>query len=725
MSEYATDSRLPKLIEIDKASGKLQPSEAFPGYIEFVPSDDERKDIERMLGAEIPQTIKDYQPIWQDAMENADAYRHRKMALPDGKEILPSPLAQIAADQIIASLYNTILRTDPIISVNPYFPQIYDVMMPMELPGMDGGMTTATIPVKRDAEKVAMTWEMGYRYLLETRINFSERLRQVVTDIVKGEQPCWIKVCWNPRTQQTFEPTMTGPFIDLSEKREAYQQIGDGIEWHVLPVYNIIRPINEHDPQAARWIAERLPESPDDFLLSYYKGEYPLVIDDTEALKLSKQVTDTRTLDEQRRVTADAAMMKCDVWLVWFYRDVKMPLGGDAKRKIVKRLSLMGYYHAGANRLLSCFRNPYDHERRIYIPCFYLKDAHELNGTSAVGTIKWHQRTKSQTIGLELQNASAANNVSYKCDPDSQAWDYLQAHPEWRPNEVIPCKEGDFLEQFRKGAEHYSLLPLSQYVDNDAMRAVNLSDFETGQSIPGRTPAATVSQILQQGQQVPLMLLRTIGDAIAEAIKLDLRTRRQYAPNGEVFHVQDPTTKQMLEVLFQFPVEDAIDNFRFALTAADEALEREHDLPQLMGLLNATHERANFIASVTGPMSNPQMTPAQLELLTKILASEQVVWDRIISLSRTDVQAFDYTDQIQAIKQEREQAIAAAQQAAAQAAVQPMGAAPGGEGAQGGAGVPVPGGQPGAMGGPSQQPSPSVPPPIPAPPVSGASPMLQ
>lgn len=647
------------LIDLDGTSGKLVPSKRFQGYVEFQPSEDERLAIEAWLGNEIQKTLDDYKPVWQAAVENIDVYKHKKMDIGGGKQILPSPLARIAADQIIASTYNSIIRPKPILSVEPYFPQTYQIMMPVDM----GQGQTATVPVDRDGEQVAMTWELGYEFLLRERINFPKILQQVCTDTVTIDDGCWLKVCFDPQTRVSMEPTQKGIFVDLSDKREMQQAVGDGVKWKVLPIFNVIRPRSENDIQASPWMAELSPMTPDDLLLDFYRGEYPC-LDEAEAGKLAEAVTDCRPAKDNS-LPSDLSWMKCPVALVWFYRDVKVK-SADGGKPFIKRLSLMGYFHHGENKLMSCFRNPYDHQFRPYVPCMQIPDPHELAGSCSVGIVKYHQRVKTQLIGNEMANAASANNMSFFADPDTEAYEYLLANPILEPNAVIPKKENEYVEAWRKGQAHESLLPMIQYTDADAMRAVNLSDYKTGSNIPGRTAAATVSQILEQGAQQPLIFLRSLNDSFVQAIKLDLRTRRQYYPQGETFHVKDPVTSQILEVLFQFPVEDAIDNFRFALTAADEGLAKEHEMPQLMALLNVNQQRADFVAKVAGPLSNPQLLSSQAELLVKILASDQAIMDRIVSLTRTDIPKFDYTDAIQKILKEREAVAQQAQMAAGQ-----------------------------------------------------------
>lgn len=685
------------LLDLAKVSGKLQLSTVYEGYIEFEPEKDERERIEKWLSEEIAQTLLDYVPIWAEAQENIETYKAGKQRLNDGTDILPSPLARIAADQTISWAYNKLLRPRPLLSIDPYFPAVYDVMTPMDLPGPDGAMVQTLSTMPRDAEDLALMWELGYQYLLLERINFPKKYLQILKDTVQGAGPCWIKICADHRTRPVMNPPKGSPFIDLTDKRESNVTVGDMIRWDVLPIFNCIRPVDEHDIQASPWFAELSPTTPSDFLAAHARGEYPL-IDKKEADRLSRLTVERAQLNQQKtsieqaqtKAPVTTSRQVCDTVLVWFYRDVavKPPEGG---KPIIKRVSLMGDFHVTGKKLLSCFRNPYDHQFRPYVPCFQIEDAHTLSGSSTVSITKYHQKVKTQALGLEIANASSAANNCYFADPDTDAYLQLARTGPHPPNEVIPKREDEYVEAFRKGQAHESLLPLIGYVDQDGMRAANVSAYETGENIPGRTPAATMSQVMEAGANQPLMFIRTLSSGpLIEAVKLDLRTRRQFYPMGEQLHVKDPGSDEVLKVLFQFPDEDVIDNFRFAWTATDEAIAQEHELPQLMGLYNLQQQRANFIAQVTAPMANPQMTPAQIDLLVGMLKSDQVLFDRIVSLSRTDVQHFDYTKQVARIAEEHDQAAAAMQQQAMTA--QPQGGMNAGNPAEAGSAVPGEGG---------------------------------
>lgn len=695
------DDQLKAALAVDKASGKFELDEN--GYTRFIPSKDEAKKIDAWLGEEIARALEDHQPVFQDAAENIETYKAVKGTIADsGETILPSPIARIPADQIIAWTYNTVLRPKPIFSLDAYFPADYDVAVPVQMPDptpdpmtgqLSGREITVAVPTPTNAETVAMRLEQGVDFKMRERLGFSEFLRTIVTDCVTGASPAWAKVCRTLKTRPTMGPKVVkGAFLDLSTKTETYVRDGEEVHFYAIPTFNVLMPMDEDDPNESPWIAERTPLAPEEFRGRVLTEKYFLV-DEEEGERLSKMTSDTRDAVQaglvestQNRVAA-TPRSKCDVWEVWFYRYIKF-VDPETNKKTVKRISFMGDYHLTARRLVSCHRNPYDHQQRIHIPFWQIKDPHSHAGSSTVGILKYHQKVATHLIQAEIKNAFHANNFTYWYDEDSRVADFFAGKRQLSPGEFIPGKEGEDWGVTRVGAQHYSLLGMMQWIAAQAQQSSNVSSYEAGDNIPGRTPAATVAQILEQGRQQPIMFLRTLNDSLVKLVRLYLETVRQFQPMGETIPLRNPETREIVEVPFRFPVGEVLDNFRIALTAADEAMAKEHELEQLTMLKNLLMQDANFVAQVAGPMSNPQLTEGQVELFRKILDANGTLMKKIMSLSRTDEEVFDYSKAIGAIVEEHNQAQAAMQQQQAAMegmnANQPANAAGNGAGPEGG-----------------------------------------
>lgn len=384
----------------------------------------------------------------------------------------------------------------------------------------------------------------------------------------------------------------------------------------------------------------------------------------------------------------------CDVMEVWFYRNLKV-IDPDTGEKVVKRFSLMGEFHVGAKRLLSCFRNPYDHQKRIHVPF-----TEYLDGSSTVGMLRWHQTVYTHCSQSEIKNSFHANNFSYRASPGSDVAEKYANQP--LATGVVIVAEKDEFDAFRPGAEHASLLPLMMHIRGDAVEASKVSAYESGQSIPGRTPSSTVQQILERGGEPGNLFLLRLNEGVQKVMRLYLETARQYSPMGETVPVIDPETKAILEVPFRFPLGECMDNIRISLTAADEALSKEHAPEEIAMLMQLYQQRSQFVASLAGPLMDPRSTPAAMGLFQKIIEGDQVIFEKLIGSVRTDTKdKFDVRPAIDALIAEK-QAILQQQQmqqeselANANQAAEAGGVVSGAEGRTDSGGYPGAGGEPG------------------------------
>ena len=124
--------QLKHAIELDSDSGKFELGET--GYTHFIPSDDELKSINQWLSTEHDIAEEEYVPIYQDAAENLETYKTSKTQdIIEGEPaILPAPVARIAVDQVVALMFNTIIRPTPIVSIQPSFSDEYEIIVPAD-----------------------------------------------------------------------------------------------------------------------------------------------------------------------------------------------------------------------------------------------------------------------------------------------------------------------------------------------------------------------------------------------------------------------------------------------------------------------------------------------------------------------------------------------------------------------------------------------------------------
>lgn len=729
------------VLNLTKDSGTLELDER--GYTRFVPSDEERKRIEAHLATEMERAREDYEPLWADAAENIKTYKAIKTQVEGGETILPAPIARIPADQIIARTFNTITRPRPIFSIDPYFKGEYPVVvptqqaMPVQLPmqmptnmggpdmtggGMGGGMMgqpatptmqTVAVPVPTDAEIISRYLESGIEFKLREKTDFLNILLKSIGDAVKG-CPSYLKIYADQKYKTIKVPKVNGAVLDLTSKEDRRVSKGDVVQWGLVSYFNALMPVDEDDPDESPWFAERTPEDPFTFNSKVITEDYFLV-DEEEGDALSRVTTDvynpfqSDVKESTEKKIAQKPRQKCDVWLVWYDCPVRYVDPEDGQKKI-KVLNLCSHFHLGGKRLLDCYINPNDDQSRGYVAVDQMGD-----GDSTVGILKYFQTVFTHALQAEIKNAFHANNFTYWYDPDGEAAKVFEGTKRLSIGTSVPGKFGEGLDWgvARVGAEHYSLLPLTQFIAALGQQASNVSAYEQGENIPGRTPAATVSQILQQGFEQPILFLRRLNMAFSKALRLYLERTRQYQPMGETLPIRDEKSKAIIEIPFRFPIGEVLDNFRISLTAADEAAAKEHEFEQQAMRLKIFQTFAAFVAQVAGPISNPNATPAQVEFFRATVSAAQKIFDRIIGQDRTDEESFDLAKAVDAIAQERQQAM---QIAAEQARMGMMNGAQG-QVPQGGGSVPPTPGAPTAGRGPgmvgpppNQSPNPNAPP---------------
>ncbi len=700
-------NELRRVVELDGKSGKFELDES--GNTRFIPSDEEQKLIEAWIYDELTQAIQDHEPLFNEARENVESYRAIKTRIDGagGESILPSPLSRIPADQIIAYTVNTIMRARPVVSFDAYFPNEYEVPVVAPFQNADLGITQPTpVIIKVDAEKVAQRIEQAMEFKVRERLDFHTLIWSVITDCVTtGPIPAWVKVCREAKGRQVLKPKLfNGTLVDLAIKEESYARASEEVHMYSVSGFNVLMPLEEDDPNESPWLAERTPKTPSQVYGHCKDGSWFLVNGDEECNRLVGAVSEETTPQQKRDLEASTQNRqpqtrrpKCDVYEVWFYRDLKV-IDPDSGKTVIKRYSLLGDFHYGAKKLASCFRNGYDHQKRIHTPFWQMKDPHSHSGSSTVGILKWHQKVDTHATQAIIRNGWMKNHPFPWYDPTGANAEWFQGRTEMMPSEWVPGKFGDDwgMQPFNSGVD--GLMLLKQNVQGQAQETSNVSAYEAGQTIPGRTPSSTVSQILEQGRQQPLLFLGMLNKGMEKVFRLYLETVRQYQPMGETIPVRDPEKRAIIEVPFRLPVGEALDNFRIALTAADEALAQEHDEERLVMSMNVFQQHAQFVTTVITPMMSGQLSEPQTALLLKIVDNEQELFNRIISRLRTDEERFDLRPEVGAM---------AAEIAALAQQIELMEAANAANPAPGAAGV-VPGptgpGDGGGFGGPPQQP---------------------
>lgn len=705
------------------------------GHTRVIFSDEELAKVNAFLKSGLQQTYEDWIPLWNRSVENKETYRTVKVPIPDGgRSMYPAPVARIPADQVIASVYNAIMRPRPVFSIDAYLKAQYDV------PGQQLGPSMVTAE-KQDAEKVAHRLEQGYDFIVRERIQLGPKLMRGIKGAVTGS-PYWWKVVADPTEHTSLSAKSNGAVIDLDDKYEETYMRGDIVKWYLVPFTNAMMPLeflyDDAGVDRSPWFAERAPMRPDELAKLYATGSLFLVKDDAAAVKLASETVDTsdefraRAAQTTERKAPTAPVQVVPNWLTWFYWNVKyvdpqQPTDAEGKKIWKqKRLSLIGDFHLGAGQLMTCKMNGYEHRCRPYELVDQMDD-----GDCTVDRMMYHQTMFTYAAQSEIKNAHTANNIGWWHDPNNaDLAEFFARHKVISQGDHVPGIKDKEWGTYRAGENHYSMLELLKFFLSMSQLDSRENDFTMGGRPPGRTPAATTAQVYQHAEEVKTMFLARLSLKLSRLLRLDAETRRQYQPLGETLPVWDAADKATIEILFRFPVGDVLDNFRMALTAADEALSEERDPQQIMMRKQALMADGEYVAKVVAAIVNIQQPLPQsaVALFAQIIARDQQMMRKLMGQIVTDEENYDLTKLIEALIQERNQALVAqqAQQAAMVAAQSQQNAQIGVSNAQSPSGSqpPPPGaGQPAGSEqppGPQGQPPVPIPPPAPPAAVSGA-----
>jgi hypothetical protein len=655
--------------EIDSAKLEMDHN----GHIRVTFGEEELAKINSYLKSSLERVYEDWTPIWNESIENMETYRTVKIPVPDGgQSFYPAPIARIPADQIIASVYNGIMRPRPVFSIDSYLDTKYQVpaaAMPQMMPG--------PIPATEvTSETLASDMQRGYDFVVRERIQLGQKLLKGLRGAVCGS-PYWWKVVADPAKQTTIMPRVEGSTIDLNDKYEETRLRGDIVKWYLVPYTNAMYPLDAESINEAEWFAERVPMRPDELAKRYAVGDLFLVKDDDEAGQLISSTVDRRDMFRTRVAATtehknpNLPEQVCPVWLTWFYRDLRYVDPEETaktgkKTWKIKRLSLLGNYHLGSGRLMDCFMNDYEHQERPYELIDQMDD-----GDCTVGRLKYHQTMFTYAAQAEIKAAHIANNIGFWHDPNApDVADFFAGRAVLGAGDHIPGIKDKEWGTFIAGEGYHSLLDLMKFYLTMSQLDSRENDFTMGGRPPGRTSPNTVAQVYQHAEEVKTLMLARLSLKLSRLLRLDAETRRQYQPLGEVLPVWDEKSQQTLEIPFRFPVGGVLDNFRISLTAADEVMTQERDPQQVMLRKTALMADGEYIAKIIGAILNLQqpLPPSAVALFTKIAVRDQQAMRQLMGQMVTNEESFDLTPEIEAMITERNQVLQQQQQQAAAAA---------------------------------------------------------
>jgi hypothetical protein len=702
------------------------------------------------LKTELDRTYDDWREIWAESVENDRTYRCKRIRIPDSKSemsVYPAPIARIPADQRTFSICNAVLKADPIFSIDAYLNAQYTSPVPQ----LGAASTPSAAPAQmqvEDSEQVAHRLEQGYKFVVRERIRLPQKLHRGLKNAMRGS-PNWWKVCWDAQPTVTMnDRKLDGAVIDLSDAYESERVRGDGVKWYLIPFSNCMMPLDylndECGVDISPWFWERTMWSDELLKLKYEARELFLVPDEAAYTALCKSKVD-RTSEYQSRIESGQGRnpqkpeQVCDTGLIWFYRLVKYidpdqpETDQGTKNWKIKRLNLLGDYHRSVGKLMTLWLNPNDHQCRPYELVDELDDV----GDCTVGRMRYHQQTFTFAAQSELKSGHTANTLLYWYDKNvSDVAEFFGRTPVIEAGDHIPGRKDEEWGTAAAGDKTFSMAELMKMILSMSQLDSRENEFTLGGRPPGRTSPNTVSQVYEHAEESKTALLQRLSLKLSRLLRLDMETRRQYQPLGEVLPLWTDAGKSATEVAFTFPVGDVLDNMRIALTAADEALAQEHDPQQIMMRKQALMQDGQFIAQILAPLAdiNNPLPPELAQVYRKIAVSVERMNRKLIAQTESDEEQFDLTPEINAFFDARnaliqqQQAIQQAQQQMAQSQPQQQQQPGGGVTQQGDSNVPpqgsAPSGQPGAAptppstgrgAGPPAQAGAEPPPPSPAP----------
>lgn len=699
-----------QLHEADPAIGKFELSD--DGYYEkYLPSDDEREELHNYVDQYIKALEADNEQILGEIAENVDAYRAKPKTMgsnADEDPVITLPLIGRKIDQLVAFEVVTLMRPRPIVTIDPYMDDTYEVLLNRTEETPDGPMSMGATET-RDSEEIAATLEFGLDYKLREKHSLPKMFKKVSMDL-KVANYSVLKVLYDTKNvayRQNRVKRLPGGFARLDGAEERIVKSRDSARILNVGLFAFLAPV-DCDLEDAELICELTPMSVADVREGFSSGRfwYPKRDKWTEITQTT--TNDFRLNQDPGRALKDAssAIERHDIREVWFEwaPEVTEYDEDGTEFKVRKRMSMCGLFHMGAKCFLTLYRNPYHHGMPPYILITEDEEARRRPELSLVGRTRVHQALISQCFHTDMANAYQASNFDIFCNPDSDAWKSIEEQGR-KPGRLIPRYDESEVEMRQAGSNHAGLGQQVGFLSQDATDTLGVSAYEEGTVIPGRTPADSIRQILQAGLQRPLMTLGAISEGMGKAVRMYLRVLKQFEPYGQFVPTKDPETNAMVMVPFRHPVEEVLDNFRIALTAADEELAKEADQEQRIMMFNLVRDAGSTFAQVAGAMADVNASPALTGLFAEIFQSLNRALKLAIEPVRKDTKKFvPSQDAVKNLLIEKQQAVM--QQMQQQQAAM-MGGGANGNAAGGGGPVPageVGPGPVGAMAGPAGNP---------------------
>lgn len=644
----------------DVSFGKWEsdPSDQF--IQRYVPAPDELVRLNELYKAEYEQAWNDDQKPREAKLALLKAYK----GIPDGKDqIQIIPLIRRAVKQNVAWLKNTIMSRRPLVTVTPDSNSTIEVLV--------NDPTFGPVSLKKTSEEVASAIEGWLEYKLRKRLPFDRIVETAALEAKRGQTPTWIKITHDPAKRTVKSPKFgkNGPISVTFEGKDDEEILaGEPTQIRNVSTYAMLMPADEQDPQTSRWLAESVPMTSEELRRHLYNGTFNLIDKDEWEEFIDNGSEQVQTPEDQQKGAIDKRIASVpkgmhDVQLLWLFHTVPMKqtlvsvdgTGAQTEKKVktFKEYSFVGHFHRRHGKFMSLIRNPRDDGERPYVPVFDGKEPFRHTGDSLAEDVVQYQKIISQLYSLEIKGGVLATTPVTFFEPGSMAGEWLMSNGEVTPGALIPRQRPEEIEATTLGTRPVSLLGLIENQYSQYERETSLGDLQLGLNVPGRTPASTLAQILNQGETLAAMFLDNFRVDLGTVLRLYVQTVQQYMRFGEVIPFDPETAATIRAALgaddadptvegmpMRFPVEPIHNQFAFTVTASSDDRTQQNDLDKLTNLWNMVIKDGEVVAQIAAPLASGQLPPQVADLFIQQITRQEKAIELVAKSMRKDGKTF-------------------------------------------------------------------------------------
>lgn len=665
MPELATATDpIVSLIERDGVTAEII-VDPINGYDRVIPVPDVLDEMGKTYAQQITQADIDWKPIFAEQMAAEKTYECRT----DKNEVLTIPVAKRVVNQQVAWITNAILTKTPIIGIKPIDGGSYE--LPAEITGhqqVEGVVGQPDQPIFAtqtvSAEDAAKLFEALVEYKWTECLPMGQTIEDTVLAVHFGENPTYWRIDYDPKILHARKRKFTmvgekGVQIFGVEDNDVVPR--DAVKIYHESGYNYTMPVTATNEQTSWWLARKAPKTNTEMWEAIKSRKYDFCLPakkdgkpkDEDALNAqiagifnfaeNLEADDITTLRAQidNHVASQPRLMH-DVRVIDFFHPFLVKRDGQIAIEIH---SLIGELHVKSQKFLSICRNWSWTGQRLVVPFFRHRRPHRFSGMSGAGDVAPLQSLMSTIFNLQIQNMVNLNLKVFLIRENTATWRHLSKFPELKPGMKIPFEDPTDINPVHLGSPVESMAPHISFLDQQAERLMVTSDFDLGVDIPGRTPAATVSQVESMAKMQPTAILRAIRRSIAKAAEFYLQTLAQFSAY-ETIPFLDPEKKQIVSKLVGFPREMIAHHFSFHVTATGDEDSQQARFEKA-GLLLKDYDEANaarmqFMQTILDPAADPK-SPMKTVAKFCLLGRERILAEKIKSFS-LDTQHFIITE---------------------------------------------------------------------------------